>query len=504
MTRISQKTQSINEKHLSNSLKELQSFVRNAAEGSFTAHATEVGIWERVLKMGREAMGLFFSSLGTGDLGDSLQTAAGQELIKFADLSERPYMTVFGEFNLRRAVYGEREKQKIEHIPLDARLNLPSSKFSFLLQDWDQSFAVENSFNTTNKIVHKILGLTQSVDSLERMNYKLSLDVEEFRDIKEVPHADDEGEIFVISADGKGIPMRKEESELPIENHQKKGIKNNKKKMATVGAAYSIDPLVRTPEDVVKSLFTKNKSDDQKDKDRPHAQNKNVYASLTYEMDGEVYNSADVVFKRLRDEEKLRNPNQSTCVLLMDGQESLWTKGEEYFSQNVIQVLDLLHVTPRLWQAAHLFHKEGSAEAIAFVKERLLKVLQGDVLNVVKGLRKMGTTKNLKGKKKESLTKICNYLVKNADRLRYDIYLTKGLPIASGVIEGACRYYVKDRMERSGMRWSIDGAQAMLDVRSIHLNGDWDDYLEFKKNKEKKELYTNIEVNDEFEWPLAC
>lgn len=504
MTRISQKTQSINEKHLLNSLKELQSFVLGAAKDSLTAYATEVGIWERVLKMGREAMSIFFSSLGTGDLGDSLQTSSGQELVKFTKPSKRPYMTIFGEFTLLRTVYGEREKQKIKHIPLDARLHLPNSKFSYLLQDWDQSFAVDNSFNTTNKIVKKILGITQTVDSLERMNYKLSLDVEEFRDIKELPDADDEGEIFVISADGKGIPMRKEESELPIENHQKKGIKNNKKKMATVGTVYSIDPLVRTPEEVVKSLFTKNKSDDQKETGRPHAQNKNVYASLTYEMDGEIYNSTDVVFERLRDEEKLRNPNKSICILLMDGQESLWNKGEEYFSQNVIQVLDLLHVTPRLWQAAHLFQKEGSVEAITFIKERLLKVLQGDVLNVVKGLRKMGATKNLKGKKKESLARVCNYLVKNAGRLRYDIYLARGLPIASGVIEGACRYYVKDRMERSGMRWSIDGAQAMLDVRSIHLNGDWDKYFEFKRNREKEELYTNIEIKNELKWPLAC
>ena len=505
MTIISKNSQLINKKDLSNSFNELNSFIKDAAKKSVTAHEVETAIWKMVLKIGKEAMGNFFSMLGSGDLGDKMQLPSGKKLVKFKNTSSKSYMTIFGEFNLNRSVYGTREKQRIECIPLDARLKLPDSKFSYLLQDWDLSFAVENSFNSTNKTINKILGLTQSVDSLERMNYKMSLDVDEYRDQKKIPSEEEEGAIFVVSADGKGIPMRKEENELRIENHRKKGIKNNKKKMATVGTAYTIDPLIRTPEDVVKSLFSKGREKNSEGaKDRPHAQNKNVYASLTYEMGGSIYESSDVVFSRLRDETVSRNSKVNRpFVLLMDGQESLWTKAGEYFPEGAIQILDLLHVTPRLWQAAHLFCEEGSKYAIDFVKARLLKILQGDVLNMVKGLKKMGTMNNFKGTKKESLEKICNYLVKNQDRLRYDVYLANGLPIASGVIEGACRYYVKDRMERSGMRWSIDGAQAMLDVRSVHLNGDWDDYLDFKRRKEGSDLYANMDTANDIEWPLA-
>src|SRR5262249_39712061 len=120
---------------------------------------------------------------------------------------------------------------------------------------------------------------------------------------------------------------------------------------------------------------------------------------------------------------------------------------------NTTDILDLLHVTPRLWQAAHLFHPEKSNEAEQFVRERVLKVLEGKVELVVRGLREMGTKRKLTGSKKASLAKICAYLDNNRERMQYDQYLAKGYPIASGVIEGACRHLVKDRMERAGMHW---------------------------------------------------
>lgn len=503
MKTVAHKVQLINEKQLAESIYDLKSFVRQAAVNGLSAHEAETGIWKRMLKIGHGVMGTFLSSLGTGDLGEIITISEGNSLVRFKKLSTRPYMTVFGEFRLQRAVYGRREKQRIEHVPLDSRLKLPESKFSYLLQDWDQSFAVDNSFESTNQTIGRILGINQSVDSLERMNYKMSLDVEDFRDQKAVPSASEEGQICVISADGKGIPMRRGEEDIPIERHRKKGIKSNKKRMAIVGTAYTIDPLIRTPEDVVASLFSAKNY--HKGKSRPHALNKNVYASLTYEMDGRIYEASDVVFARLRDELNMRNASISRpVVLIMDGQESLWNKGSEYIPRVTVEILDLLHVTPRLWQAAHLFHGEGTGKALYFVKERLLKVLRGEAMNVVRGLRRMGTMRKFSGRKMDSLVKICNYFEKNKNRLRYDLYLSRGFPIASGVIEGACRYYIKDRMEKAGMRWCVNGAQAMLDVRSTYLNDDWDDYMEFRRVRENRRLHANAAIDNGIEWPLVC
>src|SRR6266536_1829197 len=133
-------------------------------------------------------------------------------------------------------------------------------------------------------------------------------------------------------------------------------------------------------------------------------------------------------------------------------QESLWQARQDHLpARNTTDILDLLHVTPRLWQAAHVFYPEGSDAAAAFARERIVRVLRGGVAGVVQGLRRMGTLRGLKGAKKKALAQVCAYLLKNRERMRYDEYLAKGYPIASGVIEGACRHLVKDRLERAGM-----------------------------------------------------
>jgi hypothetical protein len=211
------------------------------------------------------------------------------------------------------------------------------------------------------------------------------------------------------------------------------------------------------------------------------------------------------VFDWLHDELARRNPGQKReMVYLMDGQESLWEARREHLpGENAVEVLDLLHVTPRLWQAAHLFYKERSADAVAFVRERLDQVLHGRVRCVVSGLRQMGTKRGLRGAKAKRLGVLCGYLKKNACRMRYNVYLKKGYPIATGVIEGACRHYVKDRLERAGMHWTKEGAQAMLDVRSEYLNGDWEAFQRYRIEQETQRLYPHRNLLDSVEWALA-
>jgi len=189
---------------------------------------------------------------------------------------------------------------------------------------------------------------------------------------------------------------------------------------------------------------------------------------------------------------------------VMDGQEALWEGSRRHLGGEAVEVLDLLHVTPRLWQAAHAFHKEGSAEAAAFVRGRLLRVLRGEVKGVVMGLRRQGTLADLPAAKARQLAKACRYLKANEGRMRYGEYLAKGYPIASGVIEGACRHYVKDRMERSGMRWTREGAQAMLDVRSEFLNGDWEAFQASRIEAEVRRLYPHRAILDGLAWSLAA
>jgi hypothetical protein len=384
-------------------------------------------------------------------------------------------------------------------------LQLPASDYSYLLQQWDAALGCESAFARVGSTLYDVLGLKQSTDCLERLNRQLAQQVAPFRQSRPLPAAAEEGEVVVAQADGKGVVMRREADCATILEHCRKGPKKDQKRMAVVGAVYSVGRVVRTAEEVVESLFRDPKDKQTKQPKRPQPIGKHLWASLSHERAGKEVCGTKVVFDWLHDELARRNPGQKReMVYLMDGQESLWEARREHLpGENAVEVLDLLHVTPRLWQAAHLFYKERSAEAVAFVRERLDQVLHGRVRYVVSGLRQMGTKRGLRGAKAKRLGVLCGYLKKNVCRMRYNVYLKKGYPIATGVIEGACRHYVKDRLERAGMHWTKEGAQAMLDVRSEYLNGDWEAFQRYRIEQETQRLYPHRNLLDSVEWALA-
>ena len=180
-------------------------------------------------------------------------------------------------------------------------------------------------------------------------------------------------------------------------------------------------------------------------------------------------------------------------VHLSDGQASLEQDRKTYLPRDrrTVDILDLLHVNPRLWEAAHLFHAEGSDEATAFVRQHMLLALQGKAQQVVADLRKTGA--ELRGAKATRLRKLCTFLENNLHRMHYGRYLRAGYPIATGVIEGACRHVIKDRMERAGMRWKVPGAEAMLELRTIETNGDWAAFQRYRIDAETERLYPHAE-----------
>jgi len=495
------------ERELVELVMELSQYVNDASRQAKPVHEVEKDIWQRVRAMGHEALRGFIAGQGHGDVGETFTMPDGQELKRLESTHRRSYQSIFGEYVLDRVVYGSREGQKIEFVPLDHRLQLPESEFSYVLQDWNQALGVEHSFAGVDETIQMILGLNQSVDSLERMNRQMAADVEGFRLSRQAPPAEEEGQIVVVSMDNKGIPMRRPAETRPEGSHRKKGEKANKKQMATVGAVYTVDPKMRTPDEVVAALFgdTKNKKPKQKNKP-PVAQHKRVWSSLTMEREGQIELGEDVVWKWLVQEEARRNPKgDKDLVCLMDGQQSLWNGRESYLPrEDVVEILDLLHVTPRLWEAAHLFHREGSDGASTFVRQRLLGILKGQAGYVIGGMRQMGTKQKLRGHKANKLRVLCNYLEKNRDRMKYDEYLASGYPIASGIIEGACRHVVKDRMERAGMRWSVTGAQAMLDLRTTYVNGQWNEFQTYRIDQAKQRQYPHPDALEAVDWPIAA
>lgn len=184
-----------------------------------------------------------------------ISLADGRQAKRLAQPHNRPYLTVFGEFSLPRFVYGSREGQKIEHVPLDNRLQLPEQKFSYLLQDWGQEMATELPFGKVDACLSRILGFTPSVNSLEQTNRALAGPVETFWGTVAAPPAKQEGELMVLTADGKGVVMRPSELDAQETAAAKPSGRPGNKKMALVGSAYTVDPYPRSPEPVLAALF---------------------------------------------------------------------------------------------------------------------------------------------------------------------------------------------------------------------------------------------------------
>jgi hypothetical protein len=443
---------------------------------------------ERDLLRGLWRLGLillqgYVASQGDGDVGETVPVPnRATPLQRLPNKHGRRYVSIFGEIPCDRWVYGTREGQRIEHVPLDARLGLPEGDFSYVLEDWAQRLCVKEAFAESASVLESLLGISLSVRSLEAMSQRVSAEAEMFRATQAPPPAVEEGELLVGTSDCKGVPMCRPATAPKMGLRRKKGEKANKKQMACVGAVYSIAPFVRTADDILDEVLRHERAGQ-----RPQPQHKRLWAELTRQRAGVERNAKDAVFAAMSDDLIRRNRGVHRPVIyLSDGERALWEKQWEYFPW-AIGILDLFHVLERLWLAAHCLHREGSTAAEMFVSQRLRALLEGKVTTVITGLRSLA--RGQPSGKRRTLTQVANYYDHNREHMHYDEYLAKGYPIGSGVAEGACRHLVKDRMEQTGMHWKIPGAQAMLDLRAIYLNGDWDNFMAHRIAKEQETLY---------------
>lgn len=469
--------------------------MRHAAERQQPIHQVEEALFRDLLVIGRWLLRAFLDMAGTGDVGPTLTVAGDppsrpdQELPRLDRLHERPYLSIFGEVAIERTCYGH---DRVEAAPLDARLHLPRRQYSYLLQQWLGTFVVDDAHAEAIRKLTTILGVEITVRASEDLNREQAGDVEVFQDRLPVPDPAEEGPLLVVTADCKGVPLvrsalppdKATDTHLPaLANPRRgKGEKANKKKMAAVGAVYTIEPFVRTADDVIDEVMRKRAHER-----RPRPRNKRVRAEL---LVGKV-----ALFVWLADEVIRRDPRRSKpAIFLSDGERALHDRQGEYLPEDTICILDLFHVMERLWKAAWCFFEEGAQkrEAHRWVESRLRRLLDGEVDAVIRGLRYQSTRRGLKGPKRKAVQDAAGYFERNRARMKYDDYLAAGYPIGSGVAEGACRHLVKDRMERTGMRWLPSGAQAMLDLRATYLNGEWDDFWKFHMLQEDQRLYSKI------------
>jgi hypothetical protein len=466
----------------------LRDFVDRAARAGQRIDAVERELFRQLLGLGHTLLSAFVAQQGDGDLGPEVQAAEGRTARRLPEPHDRRYVSVFGELTITRAVYGSREGQRIEHVPLDERLGLPEGDFSYVLEDWSQRLCLKESFAEAGRSLAMLLGLELGARTLEHMSRAVAGYAPAFQEAPPLPPPEEEGPLLVVTADGKGVPMRRPPQDGPRPHHRRtKGEKANKKQMACVGAVYTIEPFVRTAADILEEVLR-----DERAGDRPRPQHKHVWAEMTRQVGGETVNAKDRLFALLEAEAAARNSGHDRPVVcLLDGERALWDMQREHLS-GAVGILDLFHVLERLWAVAHCFYTEGSDGAERYVEERLRDLLQGRVGYVIAGLRRRLNGGKLSGPKRKVIGSAVEYLANNKDHMRYDEYLAKGYPIGSGVAEGACRHLVKDRLEQTGMRWTVEGAQAMLHIRALYLNDQWGEFLEYRVKREQTRLYGSV------------
>ena len=441
--------------------KRMREYVRGEAQTQ-DAYVVERRLFMEGMAMCLYMMGAYFEQKEGGHRGDMLAMPDGTTLPR-ERMHDKRFVTVFGELGLNRWYYHEDGAPGF--FPLDEDVNLPQRCFSYYVQELLGRDTTDMTYDEAMAAMQRMFGFAPYKHTVENIVDDAACDVQSFYESQPPVLPETEAEIMVTAIDGKGVPTVKDE---PAEHKVRlgPGEKLGRKKEATVSTVYTIQPYERTAEEIIREV-----RDDESPAKRPRPQNKRVRATLE---------GKQAMMQWVAQEVERRDPyHTKKRVCIMDGSKGLWTQARTEL-KGFTFILDLFHTLEYLWKVAHVFHAENSPEAEAFVRQRLLMFLEGKVGYVIGGLRQMVTKRDTKCKlckaHRSTIEKTIAYYESNRKAMRYDEYIAAGYPVGSGAVEAACRYLVKQRMEGSGMRWTVPGAESVLQLRALYLNGDWNAY----------------------------
>jgi len=447
-------------------------------------------------KRGRELMRILLQehldSRAPGQCNQSVRGADGIDRPQ-KRLHERHLETIFGTVVARRTGYGQEGTDSLH--PMDAELKLPLERYSLELRRRVAIEAAKTSFDETVDSIAKNTGGHIPKRQVEELAQRAAQDFDAFYKLRQRKHegGQNAGPVLVITADGKGVVMHEKDLREQTRKAAKKrkqkmgkrlsqGEKKDAKRMATVAAVYTTDIFERTPEDLVteaRCAMAQVK--------RPRPEQKRVWASIE--------KSPEQVIRDAFDEALYRDPNnEKHWVALVDGnnaQIDIVKRIAEEKEVPITLIVDIIHVIEYLWKAGRAFHPESGSALEKWVRHRLLGVLEGKAGLMAGGMRRSATRKELSKEARKPVDTCATYLLNKSPYLRYDLYLSQGFPVATGVIEGACRHLVKDRMEITGAKWRLSGAEAVLRLRALRSSNDFDEYWDFHETCEYKRNHQN-------------
>jgi len=396
--------------------------------------------------------------------------------------------TVVGDVTAERMAYRRRECSNLH--PADGVLNLPVEQHSHGIRELAAVESSRGSFDEARKAIQRATGVVLGKRQVEELTQRSAVDVEAFYAQADRP-SPKRSDPLVLSFDGKGIVMRPEclrEATAQAAAKAKddatgtrvdKDERGNRKRIAEIAAVYDITPVVRTSDDI----FVR--SGERRVKPGPVARGKWLGASV-------VEDAATVIHDGFEEAQRRDPHHRRQWVALVDGANHQIDCIEAEADARDVEVtilIDCIHVLEYLHKAARCFYPHGGSDADAWVMEKARAILEGNSSTVAASITRKATCLGLEDAAREGADRCADYLLNKRDHLDYPTALARGWPIATGIIEGACRHLIGDRLGITGARWGLDGAEAVLKLRAVRTNGDWDAYWAFHLEQERQRIH---------------
>ncbi len=404
--------------------------------------------------MGRELMRkLLQAHLDLRQPGQAIEPvrdAAGTALTP-TPVHGRSLESIFGTVEVARTGYGAAGTPSLH--PLDGALNLPPEKYSLEVRRRVAIEAAKSSFDEGIKTLEMYTGAHVPKRQFEQQVIGAAQDFEAFYADRQTRAR---AKTFTARLGGRG--------------------RLHAKRMASVAAIYTVEPFARTPQQILPESPTLQETGPA----RPRPEHKRVWASLAQ--------SPEAVIREMFEEAAHRDPTrQKRWVALVDGNlpqiDHLQQLAEERNIPLIILV-DFIHVAQYVWKAAGALFPDQELAPDRWTRAHLLEILRGKASLVAAGIRRSATLREMAAAERKPVDDCADYLLHYSPYLQYDKALAAGVPIATGVIEGTCRHLVEDRMNLTGARWSLTGAEAVLRLRALRSSNDFDAYWKFHEQQE--------------------
>lgn len=459
-----------------------------------SAHSIEKALFKQLLSLGLALLSYIFEEK-IKRMREFGQVIHQGQCMRYKGMGKRHYLSLFGSLTLVRPSYWSKDLGKIH--PVDDHLCLPkSSHWAYTLEELVGEGAGENDFEESVRVLNKLLDLGLSGKSSERNAQHLGPVVESFYASKGV-EVQTEAVCFSASFDGKGVPKKKLKGEQVVDGNPKKRLGKGEKKgvmeMATVSVTSSFTPKKRSVDSIIRSLMGHASNKDKSDTlpSKPKSRQDNRWHQDIHRRAFLADQQKAVEYGLNRIKAAMVNP-QSRFVVPIDAGIGLeekimaWVKEEGMQSQFDGIILDIIHVSEYIWDAATAIFGEKSKSRSPWVQQVLTDLLNSKSGEVIKDLEQIKLKIELSESKKTQVGKTITYLSNHQHKLDYKTFIEKGYPVSSALVEAACGHLVKQRMEQSGMRWTSQGAQNIMDLRAVKINGDMEAFMEFRINTEQK------------------